>query len=256
MSLAACCPTTMTGGSDSFLCFNRITTFIPDYLQDLLNARNTEVNCLEEHVHSLELKLADVEDLREEVDRLREELKRSDSEHLFLRLELERKELELHESNLHREKLRELISSMSLDSQCEIESMKLDLMALEHGCFEATKIQEETVEEKARMNGLILELEIRFQDAQKIIEGLEEENKELKEKLDTSMRNTRVFCQGIEEWLQNKDRSHQKSQTCLSKPKNKLSLLEEMRYIAIVFVSTINLYVIHVQNSYVLKVLL
>lgn len=246
----------MTGGSDSFLWFNRITTFIPDYLQDQLNARNTEVNCLEEHVHSLELKLADVEDLQEEVDRLREELKWSDSEHLFLRLELERKELELRESNLHREKLRELISSMSLDSQCEIESMKLDLMALEHGCFEATKIQEETVEEKARMNGLILELEIRFQDAQKIIEGLEEENKELKEKLDTSMRNARVFCQGIEEWLQNEDRSHQKSQTCLSKPENKLSLLEEMRYIAIVFVSTLNLYVIHVQKSYVLKVLL
>ncbi|XP_040986034.1 LOW QUALITY PROTEIN: centrosomal protein of 63 kDa-like [Juglans microcarpa x Juglans regia] len=199
-----------------------------DYLQDQLNVRNTEVNWLIEHVHSLELKLADIEDLHDKVDRSREELKRSDSERLLLLQELDRKEAELQNS-IHAciEKLEESIAAMALESQCEIESMKLDIMALEQSCFEANKIQEESTEERARMNGMIQELEAQFQDAQKIIESLGEENKELKEKLDMSEKNARLFCQGIEEWLQNKDRSHQKSQTCLSKPEDKLSILKE-----------------------------
>ncbi|KAF5477114.1 hypothetical protein F2P56_003786 [Juglans regia] len=198
-----------------------------DYLQDQLNVRNTEVNCLIEHVHSIELKLADIEDLHDKVDRSREELKRSDSERLLLLQELDRKEAELQNSASCVEKLEESIAAMALESQCEIESMKLDIMALEQSCFEANKIQEETTEERARMNGMIQELEAQFQDAQKIIESLDEENKELKEKLDMSEKNARLFCQGIEEWLQNKDRSHQKSQTCLSKPEDKLSILKE-----------------------------
>ncbi|GLT72448.1 hypothetical protein SLA2020_443820 [Shorea laevis] len=199
-----------------------------DYLQDQLNARNTEVNCLEEHVHNLELKLADMEDLQEKVNRLREELKRSDLERLFLMQELESKEVELQESTLCIEKLEELISSMALESQCEIESMKLDIMALEQSCFEAKKIQGETVEEKARMNELIQELEVQFQDAQKIIECLDKENKELKEKLDTSETNARVFYQRIEEWLANKERSHQESETPLSTLENKMSIAKDM----------------------------
>lgn len=191
------------------------------------------MNCLEEHVHNLELKLADMEDLQEKVNRLREELKRSDLERLFLMQELESKEVELQESTLCIEKLEELISSMALESQCEIESMKLDIMALEQSCFEAKKIQGETVEEKARMNELIQELEVQFQDAQKIIECLDKENKELKEKLDTSETNARVFYQRIEEWLANKERSHQESETPLSTLENKMSIAKDMRYIAI-----------------------
>lgn len=206
-------------------CFQEI-----DYLQDQLNVRNTEVNCLEEHVHSLELKLSDMEDLPEKVDRLREELKRSTSERLFLLQELESKEVELQNSNLCIVKLEESISSMALESECEIESMRLDITALEQSCLEAKKIQEETVQEKARMNGLIEELEIQFQSAQKIMEHLDKENKELKEKLDKSEMNARVFCQKIEEWLGNKDRSDQKSQTSLSKPENKFSIYKEISY--------------------------
>lgn len=207
------------------------------------------MNFLEEHVHSLELKLSDMEDLPENVDRLREELKRSASERLFLLQELESKEVELQNSNLCIDKLEKSISSMALESECEIESMRLDITALEQSCLEAKKIQEETVQEKARMKGLIEELELQFQNAQKIMEHLDKENKELKEKLDKSETNARVFCQKIEEWLENKDLSDQKYQTSLSKPENKISTSKEIRYISTYncFCLLINLYVIHVQ---------
>lgn len=191
------------------------------------------MNRLEEHVHKLELKLADMEDVQEKVNRLREERKRSGLERLFLMQELESKEVDLQKSTLCIEKLEESISSMALESQCEIESMKLDIMTLDQSCFEAKKIREETVEEKARMNELIQELEVQFQDAQKIIECLDKENKKLKEKLDTSETNARVFYQRIEEWLANKERSHQESETPLSTLENKMSISKEMRYITI-----------------------
>ncbi|KAF4403124.1 hypothetical protein G4B88_027895, partial [Cannabis sativa] len=139
-----------------------------DYLQDHLNARNTEVDCLEEHIRYLELKLADMETLQKIVERLREELKRSSPECLFLIQELENKEVELHNSSLCIENLRELVSSITLDSQCEIESMKLDIVALEQNYFEAEKVRKEALQEKARTTQLIRELEGQFQDAQKL----------------------------------------------------------------------------------------
>ncbi|KAE8124409.1 hypothetical protein FH972_019299 [Carpinus fangiana] len=217
-----------------------------DYLQDQLNVRNTEVNYLEEDVHNLELKLVDMEDLQEKVNRLSEELKRSDLERLFLIQELESKEVELQESTLYIVKLEESISSMALESQCEIESMRLDIMALDQSCFEAKKIQEESVKEKDRMNELIQELEVQFQDAQQIIKCLDKENKDLKEKLDTSETNARVFYQRIEEWLANKERSHQESEMPMSTLENKMSMSKEMRYITIYnccFCLPCNLYV-------------
>jgi 6-pyruvoyl-tetrahydropterin synthase len=245
MALAACCSIhdSLVGG---FLWLIPITIFIADYLQDQLNARNTEVNYLEEDVHNLELKLADMEDLQDKVNRLSEELKRSDLERLFLIQELESKEVELQESTLYIVKLEESISSMALESQCEIESMRLDIMALDQSCFEAKKIQEESVKEKDRMNELIQELEVQFQDAQQIIKYLDKENKELKEKLDTSETNARVFYQRIEEWLANKERSHQEFETPMSTLENKMSISKEMRYIAIYnccFCLPCNLYV-------------
>ncbi|XP_050377446.1 uncharacterized protein LOC126794721 [Argentina anserina] len=174
-----------------------------DYLQDQLNVRDTEVNLLEERVHSLELELAGMENLKVTVDRLRDELKRSYSECLFLMQELESKEVELQNSNLCIEKLEESVSSMSLESQCEIESMKLDVLALEQKCLEAKKVQEETVREKTRMSELIQELEIQCQDARKTTDYLDMDNKVLREKLDTSETNTRIFCQRVERWLEN-----------------------------------------------------
>lgn len=176
-----------------------------DYLQDQLNGRNAEFNALEEHVHGLELKLADMENLQEAVGWLRDELKRSDSECFYLMQELEQREVELQNSSLCIEKLRRSISSITLDSQCEIESLKLDIVALEHSCFESEKIREEAVQEKARMNQSIRELEAQFLDAQENIGCLELENKDLREKIDTSETKFRIFWQKLEKSLAKDD---------------------------------------------------
>ncbi|BFG32849.1 hypothetical protein CerSpe_191230 [Prunus speciosa] len=198
-----------------------------DYLQDQLNARNAEVNLLEEHTHSLEFKLADMENLQETVDRLRDELKKSYSERLFLIEELESKEIELQNSALCIDKLEESISSMSLESQCEIESMKLDILALEHSFLEVKKIQEETVQEKTRMSELIQELEVQCQNAHKTTESLDMENKELRKKLDASETNTRIFCQRVEKWLE-KDRIQLNSRSSLGQLEGNYIFSKEM----------------------------
>lgn len=100
-------------------------TLLTDYLQDQLNARNEENYCLGEHVHSLELKIAETGSLEETVGSLSEELNWSNSERLFLMQELESKEVELQNSASCIEKLEESVSSVALEYQCEIESMKL-----------------------------------------------------------------------------------------------------------------------------------
>lgn len=199
-----------------------------DYLQDQLNARNREVDCLEGCVHSLELKLADSKNLEEKVGRLTEELDRSNFECLFLMQELVSKEVELQKSTLYIEKLEESISSIALESQCEIESMKLDIMALEQSYFHTEKTQEETFQGKARAK-LFQEFELQIQDAKKIIKCLEMKNKELKEKLDTSETNFRIFCQELEKWLEN-DRSQFNTESSLCELESKLTMSKEIRY--------------------------
>ncbi|KAF6171703.1 hypothetical protein GIB67_007224 [Kingdonia uniflora] len=174
------------------------------YLQGQLNLRNIEANCLGEHVHSLELKLGEVSKLRKKTE---EELMKSNSERFSLIRELENKEVELQSSTSHIEKLEAAISSIALESECEIESMKLDLTALEQRSSEAIKIQEKTAQENARLDEIIEEFEVQYHDAQKTITRLEKENSELREKLETSERNARTFCQRVErhlgEWLEN-----------------------------------------------------
>ncbi|KAF7134738.1 hypothetical protein RHSIM_Rhsim08G0148500 [Rhododendron simsii] len=180
-----------------------------DYLQDQLNARNEENYCLGEHVHSLELKIAETGSLEETVGSLSEELNWSNSERLFLMQELESKEVELQNSASCIKKLEESVSSVALEYQCEIESMKLDMTTLERRFFEVKKLQEEDAREKVRMNDLIQDLEIQIQNDQEIIGNLEKENKELRFKFETSQRNAEVFCQKIEEefkeWLERND---------------------------------------------------
>ncbi|XP_073226983.1 uncharacterized protein [Cicer arietinum] len=193
-----------------------------DYLRDQLSARNTEVNYLEERVHNLELKSKEMEDLHDEVFfSLREELKRSNSKQFFLIQELETKEVKLEQSALSMEKLEESFSSMALESQFEVESMKLDMMALEQNLFEAKKIQDETLEENNRMSTLIDELQDALQDAQKTIISLNEENKETKEKLDTVNMNTRLFSQKVKDWLEYKDRLQIEDQSSVSECRRK-----------------------------------
>ncbi|KAK4257233.1 hypothetical protein QN277_006847 [Acacia crassicarpa] len=188
-----------------------------DYLKDELNGRNMEVKYLQELVYSLKLKIKDMEGLQDEVFRLKEELQRSNSEQFFLLKELETKEMELEKSTLAVEKLEESISSMALESECEVECMKLDMMALEQShFFEAKKIQEETLEENTRMSRLIEELQFKFLEAQKSIVSLNEENRKLKNKIDAVNKNFRNFSQKVEEWLENKDRSQLNGQSSLS----------------------------------------
>ncbi|XP_028753658.1 uncharacterized protein LOC114713230 [Neltuma alba] len=157
-----------------------------------------------------------MEGLQDEVIRLKEELQRSNSEQLFLLKELVTKEMELEKSTLSVERLKESISSMALESECEVECMKLDMMALEQSHFEAKKIQEETLEENTRMSRLIGELQFKFQEAQKNIVSLNEENKKLKNKIDAVNLNTRNFSQKVEEWLEKKDGSQLNGQSSLS----------------------------------------
>lgn len=102
-----------------------------DYLQDQLNASNAEVTCLEQCVASLQMKLAAVDLLEEEIVSLREELNKSNSECEFLMQELDTKEAEIQESSLQIEKLEESMACAALEYQCEIESMKLDVLSLE-----------------------------------------------------------------------------------------------------------------------------
>ncbi|KAF7838510.1 BICD family-like cargo adapter 1 isoform X1 [Senna tora] len=191
-----------------------------DYLQDLLNAKDKEVINLKECVYSLKLNLEEMESLQEEVFRLREELQISNSEKFILMQQLETKEMELDKLAFSTEKLEESISSITLESQCEVESMKLDMMALEQSFFEAKKIQDETVEENTRMNKLIEELQVAFQEAQKVISSLDEENRELKEKLSTANMGTQCFLQKVEDWLENNDRSQLNCQSSLSEQKS------------------------------------
>lgn len=206
-----------------------------DYLQDQLNARNEEVYSLSEHVHSLELKLVDMEILQDKVGQLEEELRRSDSECLLLMEDLQSKEERLRNSALHIKKLEESISSSALESQCEIESLKIDMIALEQTCVEAKKVHKENVQEKARMNSLIKELEVRTQDSQEIIECLDKENKELKEKLDSYETNGRVFCQKIEEWMEKEDRKQLDIQSLVSELERNFTVSKETCFCGKVF---------------------
>lgn len=189
-----------------------------------------EVKYLQELVYGLKLKIKDMEGLRDEVYRLKEELQRSNSEQFFLLEELETKEMELEKSSLFVEKLEESISSMTLESECEIECMKLDMMALEQSHFEAKKIQEETLEENTRMSRLIEELQFKFQEAQNSIVSLNEENRELRNKIDAVNMNTRNFSQKVEEWLESKDRPQLNGQYSLSKQENDSEISKDIRY--------------------------
>lgn len=128
-----------------------------------------------------------------------EELEKSNSDVLFLNQKLQNKEIELQQSNLRIESLEESILSVSLDYQCEIESMKIDLMTFEQSCFEANKIQEEAAQEKGRMDQLIQDREVQIQDCREVMKCLSEENKELKEKLLIFESKASEICMKIEE---------------------------------------------------------
>ncbi|GAB2270069.1 hypothetical protein Dimus_004982 [Dionaea muscipula] len=176
-----------------------------DHLQDQLNVRNVEVDCLEENASSLKLKLANMTVLQEEILNLKEELKRSYSERLFLKQELASKEVEVQKYKLCIDELEESISSSALESQCEIESMRLEMMNLEQSCFVAKKCEEEFNQEKALMKELISKLDVQIGDAKDTIDTLEKENEDLKAMLNLSTPDTLLFRERIQKHLEGPD---------------------------------------------------
>ncbi|KAJ0266159.1 hypothetical protein HA466_0002010 [Hirschfeldia incana] len=170
-----------------------------DYLRDQLTFRSKEVSYLNEHVHNLECKLAESGNLEEEVNCLREELCLSKSEHLLLLQELESKETELECSSLSVEKLEETISSLTLESLCEIESMKLDITALEQALVDAMKIQEEGIQEKDQLKRIIEEVQFQSQKAEEKAKSFEKQNEELRERFAASEKSIKEFFQSTKE---------------------------------------------------------
>ncbi|XP_042017239.1 myosin-10-like isoform X2 [Salvia splendens] len=172
-----------------------------DYLQDQLGLRNSSLNYPGEQACSCGFKLADMESLEEEVGRLKEQTKMSEFERSLLMQEMEDKDEEIRCSASRIENLEESISSMALEYQCEIESIKLDASTLEHNLFETKKLLEEKTQENSTLNGLIEDLETRYQDTYQVIERLWKENNDMTEKLQISDLSVRAFVKDVEEHL-------------------------------------------------------
>lgn len=150
-----------------------------DYLQDQLNIRNIEANIMGQHIHGLELKLTELEKFPERVRVMDNDLMRSDSQCWLLMEEVQRKEEELQKAALQIEKL----ESVTLDSQCEIESLKLDLTTLEQRLFDAENFGQHAAEYKAKIEKQLREYELQLQEARKTIDHLEVENTQMKKEI-------------------------------------------------------------------------
>ncbi|XP_051115971.1 uncharacterized protein LOC127241113 isoform X2 [Andrographis paniculata] len=170
-----------------------------DYLQDQLNTRNFDLTCLGEQICNLQLKLAEMESQTEEMGKVKEQLKVSESERLSLKNDLADKENAIRYSTSRIRKLEDLISSMALEYQCEIEGTKLESVAVEQNLLETKKLLEESNLEKSNMRELIHNLELQVQDANMVIDGLYKENSDLKEKLRQSEVNAKAFARKVEE---------------------------------------------------------
>ncbi|CAH8312441.1 unnamed protein product [Eruca vesicaria subsp. sativa] len=185
-----------------------------DYLRDQLIFRSKEVSYLSEYVHNLECKFAESRNVEEEVNCLREELCMSKSESLLLLQELESKETELHCSSLSVQKLEETISSLTLESLCEIESMKLDITALEQSLVDAMKIQEESIQEKDHLRGIIEEFQFQSQEAQVNAKSFEKQNQELRERIAASEKSIKEFLQSTKERLESENEQQPLNAEC------------------------------------------
>jgi len=148
-------------------------------LQDQLNIQSVEANIMGEHIHSLELKLTELEKFPERVRVMDNELIRSDSQCWLLMEEVRCKEEELQKAAAQIEKL----ESTALDSQCEIESLKLDLSNLEQRLLDTESFTQHAAEHKAQIDKLLGEHELQLHEAQRTIDQLVLENKQLIELL-------------------------------------------------------------------------
>lgn len=132
-----------------------------------------------EQVQSLELKLAGAEKLNDKLKIVSNELVQADSQCLRLMRELKNTKEELIKSDLQRENLEAVI----LDLQCEIESLKLEITALEQRYVEAERLGQQLAEEKAGMDECFETLQIQLKEKQNMISYLEDENTVLRERM-------------------------------------------------------------------------
>ncbi|PKU77818.1 hypothetical protein MA16_Dca005650 [Dendrobium catenatum] len=173
------------------------------YLQDQLGLRSIEANCMGENVHSLELKLAGVGMLKDKLRLLTEELVQSDEKCLQLTQEIKSKDDDFKNYAMQMEELEAAISSAALESQCEIESLRLDMIDLEERCFQAESLNQQMVQDKAKMYELLKEYEIQLHESQDTISFLEMENNRLKIKLEVSERKFKGLHCKVEAHLYN-----------------------------------------------------
>ena len=138
----------------------------------------------------------------------------SKSEHLLLLQELESKETELQCSSLSVEKLEETISSLTLESLCEIESMKLDISALEQALVDAMRIQEESIQEKDQLRGVIEEVQFQSREAQEKANSFEKQNEELMERIAASEKSIREFFVSTKDRLESENEEQPLNAEC------------------------------------------
>jgi chromosome segregation ATPase len=134
-----------------------------------------------EHIHSLELKLTELEKFPERVRVMDNELMHSDSQCWLQMEEIRLKEEELQKAAAQIDKL----ESAALDSQCEIESLKLDLTTLDQRLCDAESFAQHAAEHNSRIDKQLEEPELYLHEARKTIDQLVLENTQLKELLHT-----------------------------------------------------------------------
>jgi chromosome segregation ATPase len=134
-----------------------------------------------EHIHSLELKLTELEKFPERMWVMDNELVHSDSQCWLLMEEIRLKEEELQKAAAQIDKL----ESAALDSQCEIESLKLDLTTLDQRLCDAESFAQHAAEHNSRIDKQLEEPELYLHEARKTIDQLVLENTQLKELLHT-----------------------------------------------------------------------
>ncbi|XP_020579784.1 intracellular protein transport protein USO1-like isoform X2 [Phalaenopsis equestris] len=173
------------------------------YLQDQLGLRSIEANCMSELVHSLELKLAGVGMLQGKPMLLTEKLVQSDDKCLQLTQEIKSKDEDFKNYAMRIEELEAAISSTALESQCEIESLRLEMIVLEERCFQAESLSQQMVQDKAKMYELWEEYEMQLHESQDTISFLEMENNRLKIELERSENKFKGLHCKIEEQLSN-----------------------------------------------------
>ncbi|KAL7607348.1 hypothetical protein Lser_V15G18447 [Lactuca serriola] len=132
-----------------------------DYLQDQVNTRDTEINHMTDYIQILESKLKAKDNLDGIVRSLEQDLKACNLEKLVLLEKLENKEQELHD--------------VALEYECDIESMNLDLMAMENSFLEAKELQEEVVQEHCKMQEMTKNYKLQMHEYELLVSQLKEQ---------------------------------------------------------------------------------